>query len=138
MSTTDIDYSIDTAAINAKYAKIADDPRRLKTGTFTAPVEVAYRSESFKRMARAACSVWIDALKKQGWDLISPPKVYGPRKSYDLDTNILVLDRKEYLIKGIFMLASTPRTERIEIPPGLVKRDVDHVIGLDEATKATR
>lgn len=133
-----IDYSIDTAAINAKYAAIADDPRRLKTGTFTAPIEVAYRSDGFKRIARAACAIFIDALRKQGWDLISPPRVYGPRKATDLDTGVVVLDKKEYLIQGIFILASTPKIERIEIPHGLVKRDVDHVIGLDEAVKATR
>lgn len=132
------DFSIDTAAINAKYAALADDPRRNRAGSFRVPVEVQYRSEAFKQIARNACTIWINALRKQGWDLIGAPRVYGPRTAYDLGTGVVLLDKKEYLIHGTFILASTPKTERIEIPHGLVKRDPEHRIGLAEAVKAVR
>lgn len=133
---TEPQFLLDTAAINAKYAKTADDPRRWWTGTFQTPFDCAYRSEAFEKIARERCSRFIDAMRKKGWDLVSRLSVYGPQRAHDIDSNIVLLDKREYRVRGVFQLASTPKSVRFEIPPALVKRDPEQTISLSEASKA--
>lgn len=135
---TEPEFLLDTAAINHKYAAIKHDPRRWWTGSFHAPYDCAYASPSFQTIAQERCGRFVEAMRKRGWDLISRLKVSGPDKARETDTNAILLDKLQYYVKGVFQLAETPKPVRVEIPPGLVKRDPEHRITLADARKALR
>lgn len=135
---TEPQFLIDTAAINAKYAKTAGDPRRWWTGTFQTPFDCVYRSDAFEKLARERCGRFINAMHKKGWDLVSRLSVYGPQRAHDIDSNIVLLDKREYRVRGVFQLASTPKPVRLEIPPDLVRREPEQTISLSDATAAFR
>tara|TARA_Y100000310_G_C20689057_1_gene820996 strand:- start:163 stop:591 length:429 start_codon:yes stop_codon:yes gene_type:complete len=132
------EFLIDTAAVNAKYAAIRHDPRRWWTGSFHAPYDCIFGSDAFVKLARERCNRFVDAMKKRGWDLISKLKVYEMGKARDINSNVVLLDKLNYNVKGVFQLAETPKPMRTEIPPGLVKRDPEHTITLSEARRALR
>lgn len=131
---TEPQFLIDTAAINEKYSKIAGDPRRWWTGVFR--VQADCQGESLQRKVYESCGRFIEAMAKRRWDIVGECHVYGPYKSHDLDTQLVVLGESEYKIRAVFKLADTPKHERIEVPTGLVKRDPDHKITLAEAKRA--
>tara|TARA_Y100000310_G_C20237501_1_gene603053 strand:+ start:169 stop:600 length:432 start_codon:yes stop_codon:yes gene_type:complete len=137
-TNTEPEFLIDTAAINAKYAAIRHDPRRWWTGTFHAPYDCQFGSDAFAQLARERCSRFVAAMQKRGWDLISKLKVYEMGRARDIETNAVLLDKRNYNVKGVFQLAETPKPSRIEIPAGLVKKDPEHRITLAEANRALR
>ena len=133
-TTSEPQFLIDTVAINRKYAAMKHDPRRWWTGVFQAPVGCSDGQR--RRLAYDACGRWIEAMKKRRWDLVGRVSMYGPRRAHDINTNITLLDREEYILRAVFKLADTPVTELIEIPTGLIKRDPEHTITLHEAIAA--
>ena len=75
-------------------------------------------------------------MRKKRWDLVGKVFLYGPRTAHDIDTNAVILDRDEMLLKAVFQLADTPKLARVEVPTGLIKRDPEHHISAIEAKKA--
>jgi hypothetical protein len=132
---TEPQFLIDTEALNAKYAKRRDDPRRMFEGAFRMPKGAS--AQQLERVAREAIDRFIEAMRKKGWDLYSRVSVYKADMCRDIDNpSVVLLDKDEYRARAIFKMASTPVRVREEVPPGLVKRDPEHTITLGEALRA--
>ena len=131
---TEHEILIDTAAVNAKYAKYRDDPRRWWTGVTQADSDC--QGESLQRKLYEASGRFIEAMGKRGWDLQGKVYVAPAHSVRDMATGAVILGKFEYAIRGLFKMAHTPKPDRIEIPAGLVKREPDQKITLSEAVKA--
>ncbi len=130
---TEPQFLLDTAAINEKYSKVAADPRRWWTGVFRTQSDL--QGPTLQRKVYESCGRFIEAMSKRRWDIVGECHVYGPYASHD-EANLVVLGEVEYKIRAIFRLADTPKSERTEIPPGLVRQDPEHRISLKEAVRA--
>jgi len=129
----DLDYLLDTTAINKKMVDRNNNPYRWRIGSFHIPKESSV--EQIKKASKIACDKFIEAMSKQGWELKSKIQVYGPFPALDLLSQIMLLDMDEYRIRGIFK--TIPKPTRIELPPELVRRNSEQKIGLQEVMKAT-
>ncbi len=129
----DLDYLLDTTALNKKMAMRNKNPYRWKTGSFRVPKGA--NKEQKVKAAKLACEKFVQAMEQQGWELKSKLQVYGPYPAFDILYNIPLLDQEELRIRGIFK--TEPKPVRIEVPPGIVRQSPDHKITLQEAMKAT-
>ena len=133
IQSTEPEFLIDTAAVNKRLAAQRADPRRWWTGTFRAPKECT--RAQLQSTARESCNRFVQAMLKKGWDLIGKFYMYGPNTARDLESGAVLLDKNEFLVKAVFQMAETPKTVRLELPPGIVKRDPAHRITAAEARK---
>ena len=131
---TEPQFLLDTAAINEKYSKVAADPRRWWTGVFRAQSDL--QGPALQRKTYESCGRFIEAMGKRRWDIVGEGHVYGPYKTHDLDSSLVILGEVEYKIRAVFRLADTPKTLRTEVPTGLIRRDPEHRLSLKEAVKA--
>lgn len=128
-------FLIDTAAINRKYAKRKDDPRRMFEACFRTNKGIT--PGQLDTIAREAIGRFIEAFRKKGWDLYSRVSVYKADSCRDIDNpGVVLLDKDEYRARAIFRMASTPKPIREEVPSGLVLRDPEQRISLSDAIKA--
>jgi hypothetical protein len=119
--------------VNQKHAARGNDPRYTKTGTFKVPRDASMGQ--YEGITRESCNKFVDMLDKQGWTLVSKLQVGGPFTAHDLDTGIILLDRHEYRVQGLFQFRD-PKPSRIEIPGRLVRQDSEQRITLKEALDA--
>ena len=124
---------MDTTAANQKYAARRNDPRRIKTGTFKVPRDASMGQ--YEGITRESCNKFVEMLDKQGWTLVSKLQVGGPFTALDLDTGIILLDRHEYRVQGLFQFRD-PKPSRIEIPSRLVRGETEQRLTLKEALNA--
>jgi len=129
----DLDYLLDTTALNKRMVDGKDNPFRWRVGTFHIPKGMS--KEQKEKASKLACDKFIQAMARQGWELKSKIQIYGPYPAFDLVLQVPLLDMEEIRIRGIF--ATEPKPVRIEVPPELVRRDPEHKISLNEALKAT-
>jgi len=115
------EFRLDIEAINKKYAKRKDDPRRCFTASFHVPYDCEFDSGHFKSIAKERCERFIEAMKKKGWDLISKIRVFEGEDAYNIDSNVKLIEKKNHRVAGIFQMASTPTPLVLEIPEGLTK-----------------
>ena len=127
------EFQLDTAAANQKYAARRNDPRRTKTGTFKVPRDASMGH--YEGITRESCNKFVDMLDKQGWTLGSKLQVGGPFTAHDLDTGLILLDRHEYSVQGLFQFRD-PKPTRIEIPSKLVRGTTEQRLTLKEALNA--
>ena len=120
-------------AANQRYAVLHDDPRRTKTGTFKVPRDATMGQ--YESITRESCNTFVDMLGKQGWTLVTKLKVGGPFTAHDLDTSLILLDRHEYRVQGLFQFRD-PKPTRIEIPSKLVRGTTEQRLTLKEALNA--
>lgn len=135
-TTLEPEFLIDTEAINKRLRETKEDPRRWFVGSFFAPYDCVYKSDSFRALAKERTSRFIDAMRKKGWDIIEAPQVFGPFEARNIDSGAVLLDQKEYRVRAVFQLQETPKLIRDEVPSGLVKRDPEHTITLKQAIAA--
>jgi 3-methyladenine DNA glycosylase/8-oxoguanine DNA glycosylase len=133
---TEPQFLIDTDAINQKYAARADNPYRWWTGTFHAPREMS--GEILRRKTYESCHRFIEAMAKRNWVLTGKLRVSPPQTARDISTNVTLLDKYEYRVRGIFKLDESPKTIRTEIPSGLVLRNPEQRLTTSEAHAALR
>lgn len=131
----DLDYLIDTEAINKRLEARKDNPYRVKTGSFTVPKRGISR-KAFDDLVWRSSSYFVGAMEKQGWTLESKLKLRGPFLARDLTSKLVMLDKHEFRLEGIFRHRKTPQPFRIEIPPDLVRRDPEQKIDHKQAAKA--
>ena len=124
---------MDTTAANQKYAARRNDPRRVKTGTFKVPRDASMGQ--YEGITRESCNKFVEMLDKQGWTLVTKLQVGGPFVALDLDTGIILLDRHEYRVQGLFQFRD-PKPSRIEIPGRLVRQESEQRLTLKEALNA--
>jgi len=129
----DLDYLLDTTALNKKMAARKGNPYRWLTGSFHVPKGVS--ADQRKRVADTACGKFVEAMEKQGWKLESKLQVYGPYPALDLLTQVILLDMDEVRIRGIF--STHPKPVRLELDPGMVRQDPEQKSTLQDAIKAT-
>jgi hypothetical protein len=127
------EFQLDTESANQKYAARRNDPRRTKTGTFKVPRDASMGQ--YEGITRESCNKFVDMLDKQGWTLVSKLQVGGPFTAHDLDTSIILLDRHEYRVQGLFQFRD-PKPTRIEIPSKLVRGSTEQRLTLKEALNA--
>ena len=127
------EFQLDTTAANQRYAARGDDPRRIKTGTFKVPRDASMGQ--YQGITRESCNKFVDMLDKQGWTLVTKLQVGGPFTAHDLDTGIILLDRHEYRVHGLFQFRD-PKPSRIEIPSGLGRQESEQRLTLKEALNA--
>ena len=131
----DLDYLIDTTAINKRLASLQNNPYRVKTGSFTSPKRGISR-KAFDDLVWRSSSYFIGAMEKQGWTLESKLRLKGPFLARDLGSKLVMLDKHEFHIEGIFRFRKTPQRVRTEIPPDLVRQDPEQVIDHKQAARA--
>ena len=112
----DLDFLIDTEAINKRLAARANNPYRLKTGSFTAP-KYGIKREQFDKIVEQSCSKFVEVMEKQGWALSSKLRVRGPFLARDLESKFVMLEKHEYRVEGIFKHTKSLQKVRIELPP---------------------
>jgi len=122
------DFTIDTAKLQAKADARKDNPLRWKELTFTLPSDI--QPAMAEKVAKAAIGRGLAAMKKQGWDLHSDLRTYGPFPAVDPTTGYRLLGHKEYRLKAAFKFINTPK------PKDIVKQSPDHRITAKEAAKA--
>ena len=127
------EFQVDTTAANQKYAARGNDPRRVKTGTFKVPRDA--NMGQYEGITRESCNKFVEMLDKQGWTLVTKLQVGGPFTALDLDTGIILLDRHEYRVQGLFQFRD-PKPSRIEIPSRLVRQESEQRLTLKEALNA--
>lgn len=123
---------LDTTAINARLAPGHDNPLRRRVGTFRVQDGISIRG--FERRITQAGNAFVAMMEKEGWVLKSRLALTGPFAARDLLTNALLLDEHEYRYTGIF--ATRPHPVRIELPPALVRQDLQQSLTLRDALKA--
>ena len=89
----------------------------------------------YEGITRESCNKFVDMLDKQGWTLVSKLQVGGPFTAHDLDTGLILLDRHEYRVQGLFQFRD-PKPTRIEIPSKLVRGETEQRLTLKEALNA--
>ena len=124
---------MDTTESNQRYAARGNVPRRIKTGTFKVPRDASMGQ--YEGITRESCNKFVDMLDKQGWTLVSKLQVGGPFTAHDLDTSIILLDRHEYRVQGLFQFRD-PKPSRIEIPSRVVRQESEQRLTLKEALNA--
>ncbi len=125
------DYLLDTTSINKRLKDKQKSPYRMRVGSFQLPKGI--QGEMKDRACDKAVKSFLLAFEKQGLDLASKVQVYGPFPCYDIRSNILLLDKEEWRARALFK--TKPKPMRIELPPGIIKRDPEHRITLKEAMK---
>lgn len=125
------DYLIDTARLNRKLARRANNPYREHTCAF--PVPKTMDRWAFERRAKQALGTFLETMEKEGWVLVSKLRFERRDGFHDLEQGAMP-DCWEYRVTGLFK--TTPKPLRIEVPPGLVKQDPEHRITLKEALRA--
>ena len=116
---------LDTAAIQKKYDARQRTNQRVKEAVFTAPRGLS--KEVFERGTRQNINTWLTALLKQGWQLISRVEV-GPPGVAREEHGIVILDRQEFRVRGVFKLVGPYVKQRIEFPLDTVKQDPAHKV----------
>ena len=119
--------------MNQKHAARNNDPRYTKVGTFKVPRDASMGQ--YESITRESCNKFVDMLDKQKWTLVSKLQVGGPFTAFDLDTGIILLDRHEYRVQGLFQFRD-PKPARIEIPSKLVRGSTEQRLTLKEALNA--
>jgi hypothetical protein len=127
------DFLLDTARINAKYARRKDNPLRIRTGSFHLPKEM--KGPTLVRAQDGATGAFVRAFEQRGWVLQDHVQLEGPFQAYT-EARLPILDKYEWRCAGTFKGVQTQEEVRIELPPGIVRRDPEHEITLKEAIKA--
>lgn len=126
------DYLLDTNALNAKYALRNQNPLRYITGRFDAPDGMS--KEGFERLAKQMSVKFVESMGKRGWTLMTDLRVKGPQYSRDMGTGAVLLGQHTFQVAGTFATVSQP--VRLELPPGIVRKDPEQKISLKEAARA--
>lgn len=134
LSKTDLDFLIDTVALNKKLADRANNPYRWRVGSFHLPKGLT--PEQRERLAKQAVQRFIETFAKQGWKLESKIRVYGPYQARDLTTGAILLDRDEWRVRAIF--STRPQPVRLEVPKAVVRVDPEQKLTTKEAVRAWR
>lgn len=121
-------FGVDVGELQKKYG--TGDNRRVARGSFRIPLGASQRVAA--QITRQAGYRWIEAMKKQGWELISEVRA---------NDRGLRADPITYELMHGFQFVATfakvnAKPARLEIPLGIVKRESDHRISLREAVKA--
>ena len=128
------EFLLDTVAINAKYRKRREDPRRQWTGT--TQVDADCQGEMLKRRLYEVTNRFLIAMQKRDWELYSKVHITGPFRAYDFNSALPILGKVEYHLRATFKLTAPLRPLPLEIPTGLIKRDPEHTITLRDALRA--
>lgn len=130
----ELDYLLDTTAINKRIADQKDNPFRWRVGSFQVPKGVS--GETLKKHCRKACDKFVSAYERQGWQLASKVQVYeGEPYAYDIRDGIPLLDMQEMRVRAIFKLTKEPQKIRIELPPTSVRHDPEETTTLRKVMK---
>lgn len=135
ISAKDLDYLINTTDINARLRAREHSPYRVKTGVFQVDKSGVSREE-FDSIVQERSARFVDTMEKQGWSLSSKLSLRGPFLARDLENKLVMLDRHEFRVQGIFKYTKSLQRVRIELPPGIVRQDPQQVIDHKQAKKA--
>jgi hypothetical protein len=127
------DFLLDTTKINTKYARRKDNPLRIRTGSFHLPKEM--KGRTLEKAQDGAMGAFVQAFEQRGWVLQDRVQLEGPFQARTED-RIPILGTNEWRCVGTFKGVQTQQDIRIELPPGIVRRDPEHEITLKEAIKA--
>ena len=127
------DYLLDTAAINAKYASRADNPRRFRTGVFRVPFDCV--GGLLRGICEDKAKRFVSDLFKQGWELEGNVQMGNPRVAHD-EYGLPDLSEREITVCGVFKFQGKNRIVSLELDPASVKQAPDHVLTVAEARKA--
>jgi hypothetical protein len=128
-----LDCLLDTTALNKKMADRKDNPYRWRTGSFMVPKGAS--KQIVENTGNDACKAFVSAMEKQGWTLQSKLQVFKSKKlfAYDIRDGVLMLDKDEWMIRGIF--ATVPKPVRIEVPATSVRQAPDQAGNLWEVAR---
>ncbi len=120
------DYLLDTAKANQKYAFKQDSPYRWHVGNFRVPKGAT--GATLERVRKDAGDRFVVWMGKEGWTLASKLD-FRPHNpfAYDLVSQVPILDREEWIVRGIFKLDKGPQKVRYELPPTSVREDPEQV-----------
>ena len=62
----DLDYLLDTTALNKKMAARKDNPYNWRVGSFHIPKGIS--KEGFEKLVKQATQLFISSMQKQGWE----------------------------------------------------------------------
>ena len=128
----ELDYLLDTTALNKKMADRADNPYRWRSAGFLVNKSASMAQKEAE--AKIAVAKWIEIEAKKGWTLESKVQVYKPGgPALDLATGAVLLDRESWEARGIFK--TKPQPLRLELPKGMVRQDPEQKLSLREALK---
>lgn len=128
------DFLLDTAVIQRRLDARKDNPYRIRTVVFRAPVDCSRRVfEELKRIAGEKFLAWES---QDGWELASPLRLTGPFTYHDRTNGAVLLGDSEYRWQGIFRQTRSQKAVRLELDPATVKQDPEHRLTLKEAMRA--
>lgn len=124
-NTVGPDALVDTGRAQARIDAQKDNPYRVLEGSFHAPKQ--HSAGAWEREFIKLVNIFIGAMGREGWQLVSPIKRFGPYPARDLVCGVVLLDMDEWRVRGVFKHTQSVQTVRVELPPDIVKRAPDHV-----------
>jgi len=126
-----LDYLLNTTALNKKMADRKDNPYRWRVGSFQVPKDIT--QDMLEKVSQEACKKFVQTMEKQGWKLESKLQVFGPFPAYDLLYRVILLDKDELRVRGIF--STEPKPIRLELPSTSVRQDTKQKADLIEVAR---
>jgi hypothetical protein len=130
---TKVDFLADTNRLKRWLKPRRNNPYRWKIGTFSLPETGLVMHQ---KLVLAACKKFVENVRQQdgGWTLASRLSVSGPYRGHDLETGKPLEGKTEYKVTAVFKKENIKEL-RIELPPGIVKKDPEQTITLSEAIR---
>jgi len=131
----DLDFLLDTTAINKKMADRKDNPFRWRVASFMVPVDASEGHR--KSLCHNAAQVFVTQQVKEGWVQASKLQFWKEKPiAHDLLSGAYLLDREEWRVRGIFRKEDFEPV-RIEIQnKAIIRQSPDQTMNLSEAIKA--
>lgn len=130
----DLDYLLDTTAINKKMADRKDNPFRWRVGSFMMPLDASKGHQ--KAICHNAAQVFVTQQVREGWVQASKLQFWKEKPiAHDLLSGAYLLDREEWRVRGIFRKEDF-KPVRIEVNPAIIRQSPDQTMNLSEAIKA--
>lgn len=126
-------YLLDTAALNRKYAERGENPYRYWVGSVN--IDQDCLGESLKSRLYEAAWTFIDAKKKQGWELEGSLHFDEPKRALT-DEGLPHLGQVTYRITGVFKYWGKREVIREEFDPAIIASEPDKTITTADAMKA--
>tara|TARA_R100001244_G_scaffold36288_2_gene33298 strand:- start:1752 stop:2117 length:366 start_codon:yes stop_codon:yes gene_type:complete len=116
----DSDPKIDVGRIQRHLNANKDNPYTVLEGSCQLPADA---SQGLKKShIKGTTNKFLEAMDKKGFALASRLSLLGPFPAVELDSDIVMLGKEEWRVRGVFK-KDKPEFSRIELDPALVKGD---------------
>ena len=108
---------IDVGKIQRHLDANKDNPYTVLEGSCQVPVDAS--SGLKKSHIKGITNKFLEAMDKKGFALASRISLLGPFPAVAMDSDIVILDKEEWRVRGVFR-KDKPEFSRIELDPALI------------------